>query len=769
MTIGSVITGVGKIVGKNILKSAFPGLYSLHQEYKSNNKKKEDEMAEPKTELGKEVKQLDDDVKESNILLSSQNQIIAGQSVILEQILQSINSFRLEIAFGKKTIPNLNLSEIEEDPRKNFEKLDKNKKVSSSVEEAQKKGGGKYIDKNGKLQEISKNEKGKWQNKFAKGEGAATKRAEIELAKKTEQKVSKSVLSRFIRFLEKKGATVLAKKLAAKLVALGAGALVPGIGWIADVLLVAGSIYDVYDAYQYWKEFAAQDKEEGVSTSIPDASGGNEQQKYNNVTYSSKNMLFQSKEMNIIAKEIVLSDDLINLLKGIKPKNILASVLPAPAAEDASDREKALTGPGGVGDKLKGRTGSGDVQGLQPSFSEPLNKMIAAAKEAGYGIRVNSGFRTEERQAELFKAAVQKYGSEDAARKWVAPPGKSMHNKGLAADLGFSGAAASQWAHDNASKFGLNFRMGYEPWHIENIRAYAEGTNYVPKTGPAIVGEKGHELVIGKDGVKVTPNEATVVNLNQGDKVIPSGTVRPLMGSGESTPMAPIGRIDSPAELKMKKYLEGVPNDPVLQAGLKKIGGAQNINMKQDLLTTSNVYGVYIPPDVNVKNAAANKTLDAYRNKIFLAPERAGFKVGDETIDAIGPEQVKTTLQHELTHAATQNYWEKNLISPEMTSEIKGFTGKSPKDAGLYGSGLGEEARQRIRDLETRGEYMDYTELSGISEFVSKYKPYDEKNLSPDQRDEYEASRDRMLSHLSRDVERAYSSTDMLNQLGNYK
>jgi len=51
----------------------------------------------------------------------------------------------------------------------------------------------------------------------------------------------------------------------------------------------------------------------------------------------------------------------------------------------------------------------------------------------------------------------------------VAPPGKSRHNHGIAADLAFATDADRQWAHENAAQFGLNFRMGHEPWHIELI------------------------------------------------------------------------------------------------------------------------------------------------------------------------------------------------------------------------------------------------------------------------------------------------------------
>ena len=103
------------------------------------------------------------------------------------------------------------------------------------------------------------------------------------------------------------------------------------------------------------------------------------------------------------------------------------------------------------------------ITGLNPAFAECLAKFIKAGQAAGQSMRINSGYRSPTRQAELFNQAVSKYGSESAARKWVAPPGKSNHGRGIAADLSNSGG----WAHANAGKFGLNFRMSHEPWHVE--------------------------------------------------------------------------------------------------------------------------------------------------------------------------------------------------------------------------------------------------------------------------------------------------------------
>lgn len=125
-------------------------------------------------------------------------------------------------------------------------------------------------------------------------------------------------------------------------------------------------------------------------------------------------------------------------------------------------------------------------EGLDPLFAARLQAFIAAS---GGGISLGSGYRSVERQAQLWAEAVRKYGSEAAARKWVAPPGKSNHNRGVAYDLRFASDAARQWAHANAARFGMFFPMGHEPWHIEPIRNALE-ENFDPEayTDPPIGG-----------------------------------------------------------------------------------------------------------------------------------------------------------------------------------------------------------------------------------------------------------------------------------------
>lgn len=98
--------------------------------------------------------------------------------------------------------------------------------------------------------------------------------------------------------------------------------------------------------------------------------------------------------------------------------------------------------------------------GLSPGFATSINSLIRAS---GGKVWLVSGYRSVERQTQLWNAAVKKYGSEKAARKWVAPPGRSRHNHGIAADLGGDLKLAAKLA----AQFGLYRPMSWEPWHFE--------------------------------------------------------------------------------------------------------------------------------------------------------------------------------------------------------------------------------------------------------------------------------------------------------------
>lgn len=103
-------------------------------------------------------------------------------------------------------------------------------------------------------------------------------------------------------------------------------------------------------------------------------------------------------------------------------------------------------------------------EGTDEQFAGRLQAMIAAS---GGRISVISAYRSVERQAQLYEEGKRKYG--DQVNRWVAPPGRSNHNHGLAVDLRYVNDEAKEWAHQNAARFGLMFPMDHEPWHIEPI------------------------------------------------------------------------------------------------------------------------------------------------------------------------------------------------------------------------------------------------------------------------------------------------------------
>lgn len=114
---------------------------------------------------------------------------------------------------------------------------------------------------------------------------------------------------------------------------------------------------------------------------------------------------------------------------------------------------------------------SGDIRklkGMDPVF---VSKLKAASEEAGVKLPLTSGYRSQEKQDQLRAEAVKKYGSEEAASKWVAKT--SIHTTGNAADFSMGGDAKKFW-DDNPDlvkameKQGLHRPLSHEAWHWES-------------------------------------------------------------------------------------------------------------------------------------------------------------------------------------------------------------------------------------------------------------------------------------------------------------
>lgn len=102
--------------------------------------------------------------------------------------------------------------------------------------------------------------------------------------------------------------------------------------------------------------------------------------------------------------------------------------------------------------------------GLDPGLVAALASAVAAARQAGHDPSVTSGFRTVAEQEALLADAIVEYGPIEALR-WVFPPDRSMHVRGLAVDVGDRQAA--EWLDGHGARFGLCRTLPWEWWHFE--------------------------------------------------------------------------------------------------------------------------------------------------------------------------------------------------------------------------------------------------------------------------------------------------------------
>lgn len=111
-------------------------------------------------------------------------------------------------------------------------------------------------------------------------------------------------------------------------------------------------------------------------------------------------------------------------------------------------------------------------------------KMYDDAKKEGFGLVINSSYRSYNDQEELCNEYRQLYGN-NYVNKYMAKPGFSEHQTGLSFDIGslssniFANSMEYTWMLDNAYKYGfiLRFPKKYEsltgfknePWHYRYV------------------------------------------------------------------------------------------------------------------------------------------------------------------------------------------------------------------------------------------------------------------------------------------------------------
>lgn len=135
---------------------------------------------------------------------------------------------------------------------------------------------------------------------------------------------------------------------------------------------------------------------------------------------------------------------------------------------------------------------SGEERMLRREAAIALEEMFRAADDAGMALYIESGYRSFGHQRKSYDSVKQAKG-EDYANRYVAIPGHSEHQTGLAMDITnidhmdddheklLGTMREGIWMRDNAHRFGFILRYpegkesvtgyAYEPWHFRYVGA----------------------------------------------------------------------------------------------------------------------------------------------------------------------------------------------------------------------------------------------------------------------------------------------------------
>jgi peptidoglycan hydrolase-like protein with peptidoglycan-binding domain len=102
-----------------------------------------------------------------------------------------------------------------------------------------------------------------------------------------------------------------------------------------------------------------------------------------------------------------------------------------------------------------------DGKNVEMKTAVAYGRMEAAAQRDGLDLRVVSGFRTYQRQAELYRDFQRGVGNP------ANPPGYSNHQNGIALDLNTSDPGVLRWLQRNAGRFDFLRTVPREDWHWE--------------------------------------------------------------------------------------------------------------------------------------------------------------------------------------------------------------------------------------------------------------------------------------------------------------
>lgn len=101
--------------------------------------------------------------------------------------------------------------------------------------------------------------------------------------------------------------------------------------------------------------------------------------------------------------------------------------------------------------------------------ADGLHPLLAKLQNRLPWLDLSSGFRSPEDQQRLWQEALAKYGDPEIADNWVARPGTSNHERGLAIDVSRDDIDRLVAWLSKHPRFGsqIGRPMSHEPWHFE--------------------------------------------------------------------------------------------------------------------------------------------------------------------------------------------------------------------------------------------------------------------------------------------------------------
>lgn len=178
--------------------------------------------------------------------------------------------------------------------------------------------------------------------------------------------------------------------------------------------------------------------------------------KYNNLEQNFEN----NKEVQEVDLNLILVNKENPLAPNYKPNNLVKPNIPF--SDSANDEERYM----------------------KSESSKAIEELFNSAEKEGIKFLGMSAYRSYDSQKDIYCSRIRTVGKKEADR-YVAKPGKSEHQTGLAIDVTnedrwfVKSTKEAQWLAENAHDYGFIIRypenkenitgVAYEPWHIRYV------------------------------------------------------------------------------------------------------------------------------------------------------------------------------------------------------------------------------------------------------------------------------------------------------------